>query len=144
MITSKFILSLSNYILIYELEYSCHVIILIYELVYSLCVMRVSSLTLCLIKHRTYIMKIGSKLRWWFIVPQGVPNYFAYRSVGLESWEKSCSLCIRKHGVIPHVLAAITCATKSISNNLVKFTCQILSYSKLLICLAKEKRMCLQ
>ena len=33
---------------------------------------------------------------------------------------------------------------KSISNNLVKFTCQILSYSKLLICLAKEKKMCLQ
>jgi len=32
----------------------------------------------------------------------------------------------------------------SISNNLVKFTCQILSYSKLLICLANEKRMCLQ
>ena len=35
-------------------------------------------------------------------------------------------------------------STKSISNNLVKFTCQILSYSKLLICLVKEKRMCLQ
>jgi len=30
----------------------------------------------------------------------------------------------------------------TISNDSVKFTCQILSYSKLLICLAKEKKRC--
>jgi len=45
---SKFILSLSYYSHVYEIEYSCDVIILIYELEYGLCVKRVSALTLCL------------------------------------------------------------------------------------------------
>jgi molecular chaperone GrpE len=58
MSSSKFIFLLSNYSLIYELEYSCDVIILIYELVYSFCVMRVSSLKLSLIIHINYMMKI--------------------------------------------------------------------------------------
>ena len=48
--SSKFILSLFNYSHDYELEYSCDVMLLIFELEYSLCVNRVSSLTLCLIK----------------------------------------------------------------------------------------------
>jgi hypothetical protein len=67
----------------YELEYSYCVIILIYELAYSLCLMRVAHLTLCLTIHITYIIKNRAKLRWWFIVPLGVPMFFACRSVGL-------------------------------------------------------------
>ena len=58
----------------YELEYSYCVMIVIYELVYSLCIMRVAHLTLCLNTHITYIIGIRAKLRWWFIVPLGVPS----------------------------------------------------------------------
>jgi len=66
----------------YELEYSYCVIILIYELVYSLCIMGVAYLTLCLNIHITYIIRIRAKLRWWFIMPLGVPKSFTLRSVG--------------------------------------------------------------
>ena len=68
-----------------ELEYSYCVIILIYELAYSLCVMRIAHLTLCLTTHITYIIWIRAKLRWWFIVPLGVPKSFTCRSVGSGS-----------------------------------------------------------
>ena len=57
--------------------------ILIYELVYTLYVMRVAHLTLCLNTHITYITGIRAKLKWWFIVPLGVPKFFTCRSVGL-------------------------------------------------------------
>ena len=55
---------------------------MIYELVYSLYVMRVAYMTLCLTTHITYIIGIRAKLRWWFIVLLGVPNFFTYQSVG--------------------------------------------------------------
>jgi hypothetical protein len=45
--------------------------------------MRAAHLTLCLNNHVTYIIKIRAKLRWWFIVPLGMPKFFTYRSVGL-------------------------------------------------------------
>jgi hypothetical protein len=85
MSSSKFIFLLSNYSLIYELEYSCDVIILIYELVYSLCVMRVSSLTLCLIKHITYIMKIRTKLDVGVHHATRCAQFITCRSVGSVS-----------------------------------------------------------
>ena len=66
----------------YELEYRYCVMILVYELDYSLCVMRVAYLTLCLTTHMTYIIGIRAKLRWWFIVPSGVPKFFTCRYIG--------------------------------------------------------------
>ena len=81
----------------YELEYSCYVIILIYELEYSLCVMRIAHLTLFLNTHITYIIRIRAKLRWWFIVPSGVPKSFTYRSIGLGTrgiWVVSVYTCV--------------------------------------------------
>jgi hypothetical protein len=42
------------------------------------------------------------------------------------------------------VMVEKTCERSSISNNLVKITWYILSYSKLLFYLASEKKMCLQ
>jgi hypothetical protein len=60
----------------YELEYSYCVMILIYELVQSLSVIRLAHLTLCLNNHITYIIKIRDQLRWRFIVPSVVPNFF--------------------------------------------------------------------
>jgi len=98
MSSSKFILSLFNYSHIYELEYSCDVIILIYELVYSLCVMRVSSLTLCLIKHITYIMKIRAKLGMVVHRTARCAQFITCRSVGSESRDELGSLCIHRHG----------------------------------------------
>ena len=67
----------------YELEYSYCVMILIFELAYSLCVKRVAHLTLSLNTHITYIIRIIAKLRWWFIMPSGVPKSFTCRSIGL-------------------------------------------------------------
>ena len=75
-------LTYSIYSRTYELEYSYCAIILICELAYSLCVMKVAHLTLCLTTHITYIIGIRAKLRWWFIVPSGVPKSFTYRSIG--------------------------------------------------------------
>ena len=98
MSSSKFILSLFNYSHIYELEYSCDVIILIYELVYSLCVMRVSSLTLCLIKCITYIMKIRAKLDMVVHRTARCAQFITCRSVGSESRDELGSLCIHRHG----------------------------------------------
>jgi hypothetical protein len=82
----------------YELEYSFAVMILIYELVYSLCVMGITCLTLCLIIHITYVIGIRAKLRWQFIVPQGVPISFTCRSIGSGTAGDLGSCCIRKHG----------------------------------------------
>jgi hypothetical protein len=70
----------------YELEYSCiHVIITIYELAYSLYVMILTCLTLCLTFHTIFMIRVRAKLRWWFVVPSGVPMSYACRSVGLET-----------------------------------------------------------
>jgi hypothetical protein len=56
--------------------------ILIYELAYSFYVMILPYRTLCLIIHIVYMIRIRAKLRWWFIVPSGVPKSFTCRSVG--------------------------------------------------------------
>jgi len=95
---SKFMLSLSNYCHIYELEYSCDVMILIYELVYSLCVMRVPSLTLCLLKHITYIMKIRTKLDVVVHRVTRCAQFITCRSIGSESRGELGSLYICRHG----------------------------------------------
>jgi hypothetical protein len=98
MSSSKAMLSYNIYSHTYELEYSYFVMILIYELVYSLCVMRVSHLTLYLTIHITYIIRIRAKLRWWFIVMLGVPKFFTCRSVGSGTQGDLGSFCIRKRG----------------------------------------------
>ena len=67
-----------------ELEYSFCVLMLAYELAYSFYVMNLAHRTLFLIIHTTYMIRIRAKLRWWFIVPSGVPMSYAYRSVGSE------------------------------------------------------------
>ena len=93
-------LSLYNYSHAYELEYSYCVVILIHELAYSLYVMRVAYLTLCLTIHITYIIRIRAKLRWWFIMSLGVPNFFTCRSVGLGTRGDLSSFYIRKRGAL--------------------------------------------
>ena len=98
MSSSKVMLSSYIYSHTYEEEYSCYVIILIYELVYSLCVMRIAYTTLCLTIHITYIIGIRAKLRWWFIVPLGVPKFFTCRSVGSGTRGDLGSFYIRKRG----------------------------------------------
>ena len=60
----------------YELEYSLYVKILAYELAYSSYVMNLTCRTLSLIIHASYMSKIRAMLRWWFIVPSGVPKSF--------------------------------------------------------------------
>ena len=76
--SSIVMLSYLQYSNAYELDYSSHVIIMIYELAYSLYVMILTYRTLCLIIHITYMSRIRAKLRWWFIVPLGVPKFFTY------------------------------------------------------------------
>jgi hypothetical protein len=68
-----------------KLEYSFHVIIVTYELAYSFYVMILTCVTLCLIFHTIYTMRIRAKLRWQFIVPSGVPMSYACQSIGSES-----------------------------------------------------------
>jgi hypothetical protein len=81
--SSIVMLSYLQYSNAYELDYISHVIIMIYELAYSLYVVTLTCRTLCLIIHITYISRIEAKLRWWFIVPSGVPKFFTCLSVGL-------------------------------------------------------------
>jgi hypothetical protein len=84
--SSIFKFSYLSYSNAHELEYSCiRVIIMIYELAYSLCVMIMTCFTLCLTLHTIYMMMIRAKLRWWFVVPSGVPMSYACRSVGSKS-----------------------------------------------------------
>jgi hypothetical protein len=61
----------------YELDYSSHVIILTYEPAYSLCVMISTCSTLCLSIHMTCMSRSRAKLRWWFIIPLGLPMSYA-------------------------------------------------------------------
>jgi hypothetical protein len=84
--SSKVLLSIFQYSCAYELdlEYSFHVIILTYELAYSFYVMSLTCRTLCLNIHITCMIRIRAKLRWWFIMPLGMPMSFACRSVRSE------------------------------------------------------------
>jgi hypothetical protein len=81
-LSSLVMLSYLLYSNAYELEYSClHVIIMIYELAYSLSIMIMTCSTLRLTFHTIYMME----LRWWSIMPSGLPMSYACRSVGSES-----------------------------------------------------------
>ena len=84
MSSSKFILSLFNYSHDYELEYSCDVMLFIYELEYSLCVNRVSSLTLCLIN---IFQLTKARVRLHVVVHRTTrcAQFINCRSVGSES-----------------------------------------------------------
>ena len=79
--SSKVLLSFC-YSSAYELDYSSHVIILTYELAYSLCVMILPCATLCLTIHMTCMSRSRAKLRWWFVIPSGLPISFTCRSLG--------------------------------------------------------------
>ena len=83
--SSKVLLSSYKYSCAIELDYSFHVIILTYELAYSFYVMSLTCKTLCLIIHTTYMIRVRTKMRWWFIVPSGVPMSYACQSIGTES-----------------------------------------------------------
>jgi hypothetical protein len=61
------------YSIVYELEYSCLVIVMIYELAYSLCVMFLTCLTLCLNIHMICMSRSRGMLRWRFVIPLGCP-----------------------------------------------------------------------
>ena len=123
MVSSKVMLSFHIYSCAIELEYSFHVIILTYELAYSLCVMiltcsfgmiisyeldysfyaMISSYrTLCLIFQAIYMLRIRAKLRWWFVVPSGVPMSYACQSVGSESRGDVGSFCVIGRGARVH------------------------------------------
>jgi hypothetical protein len=62
-----------------------YVMILAYELAYSFDVMSLAYMSLCLIIHITYMIRIRAKLRWWFIVRSGLPMSYACQSIGSES-----------------------------------------------------------
>jgi hypothetical protein len=75
--SSKFMLSYSSYSSAYELEYIFyHVIIMIYELAYSLYAMILTCSSLFFNIHIIYMSRIRAKLRWWFVMPSGVPKSF--------------------------------------------------------------------
>jgi len=80
----KFILSLFNYSHDYELEYSCDVMLLTYELEYSLCVNRVSSLTLCLI-NTFHLIKARVRLDVVVHCTTRCAQFITCRFVGSES-----------------------------------------------------------
>jgi hypothetical protein len=86
----------------YEVEYSCLVIIMIYELAYSLCVMILTCSTLCLIIHMTCMRRSRARLRWWFVVPSGLPMSNACRSVGSESQRDMGSFFVHGCGARVH------------------------------------------
>jgi hypothetical protein len=68
-----------------ELEQSSYVISLSYE-------------PLCLFIHTMYMIRLGSKMRWRFIVPSGMPNFYACRSIGSKSWGDLGNFYVRGHG----------------------------------------------
>jgi hypothetical protein len=100
-ISSKVLLSF-YYSSAYELDYSSHVIILTYELAYSLCVMILTCSTLWLTIHITCMSRSRAKLRWWFIVPSGLPMSYACRSIGSESRGDMGSFFVQGHGARVH------------------------------------------
>ena len=100
--SSKVLLPFYQYSSAIELEYSLHVIIMTYELEYSLSVMSLKYRTLCLIICMTCMLRIRAKLRWWFIVPSGVPMSYACRSIASESQGDVGSFCAIGHGARVH------------------------------------------
>ena len=92
-----FILSLCNYSHDYELEYSCDVMLLIYGLEYSLCVNRVSSLTLCLM-NTFHLIKARVRLDVVVHRTARCAQFITCRSIGSESRGLLGRLCIRRRG----------------------------------------------
>jgi hypothetical protein len=75
--------SFHSYSSAYELEYSLdHVIIMTYELVYSLYAMIVTCSSLSFVIHIICMSRFRARLKWWFVVPSGLPMPFTCRSVG--------------------------------------------------------------
>ena len=101
-IYSKVLPSYYKYSCAIELEYSFHVIIITYELAYSLCVMILTCATLCLTILITCMSRSRAKLRWWFVVPLGLPMSYACRSIGLESQGDVGSFCVIGRGAQLH------------------------------------------
>jgi hypothetical protein len=100
--SSRVLLSFYQYSCAYELDYSFHVMILTYELAYSFYVMNLTCRTLCLIFHITYMIRIRAKLRWWFVIPLGLPMSYACQSVGLESQGDMGSFFVHGRGARMH------------------------------------------
>ena len=84
-IFSKVMLSYHLYSSAYELEYSFHVIIMIYELAYILCVMILTSPTLCLIIHMNCMSRSRTRVEVAVRHSFGVAYILAFQSIGLES-----------------------------------------------------------
>ena len=99
---SKVLFSTYQYSHTYELEYSSYVMIMAYELAYSSYVINLTCRTLSLIIHASYMSKIRAMLRWWFIVPSGVPKSFTCRSVGSESPGDLGSFFVHERGARVH------------------------------------------
>ena len=93
----------SSKVLLSYYQYSLHVIIMTYELEYSLSVMILTCATLCLTIHMTCMLRIRAKLRWWFIVPSGLPVSYACRSEGSESRGDMGSFFIHGRGARVYV-----------------------------------------
>ena len=72
-----------------ELELSSYVIHLTYE-------------TSCLIVHTTYMFRLRPKLRWWFVMPLGIPKFYACRSARSESRGDLGSFFLCGHGAPIH------------------------------------------
>ena len=72
-----------------ELELSSYVIHLTYE-------------TSCLIVHTTYMFRLRPKLRWRFVVPSGMPKFYACRSVGVRVLGDLGSFFVCGHGARIH------------------------------------------
>ena len=101
-IFSKVMLSFYKYSCAMELEYSFHVIIMTYELAYSFYAMILTCATLCLTILITCMSRSRAKLRWWFIVPLGLPMSYACRSVGSESHRDMGSFFVYRRGARVH------------------------------------------
>ena len=82
----------------YELDYSFNVIIL----AYSLYVMILTYSTLYLTIHMNCMSRSRARLRWWFVVPSGLPMSYACRSVGSKSWGDMGSFFVHERGACVH------------------------------------------
>jgi hypothetical protein len=82
----------------YDLEYSSCVMILAYELEYNSYVMNLAFRTLYLTFDAIYMIRIKTKLRWWFVMPSGMPMSYACQCVGSESEGDVSSFLVNGRG----------------------------------------------
>ena len=83
--SSRVLLPYHLYSSVYELEYSCLIIIMIYELAYSLCIMILTCSTLCLIIHMICMSRSRARVEVTVHRSFGVAHILACQSVGSES-----------------------------------------------------------